>query len=667
MSIQGLAAFLSWNWTFWSALLLYSVACIGTGLIAIRLSAGARGAETLGSPVAVVGVGAALGLGLLGQFWTLLALVGQFRLAIILITLGLMAIAVLIHGPALRRNLVKQLKDARTALQLEGFGLRLVVLAIMVSIGLSFAALGRPFSGDGLALHLMIPKVAAASGMLERHWFQPGNEYFGVLGEMTFAALMRIGKADAAQMSTWAVLLVFIALLVGICERVGLGLRGKIIAIAAFASTTAVLIWIGEGKIDLIASALGLASLYLLVPRADLAPLPRHNLILAGLLAGFAVTAKLMLGFCLVVASAVLLLWTYAPPDFRTRTPWREWLVRWLVPLLSAGLLFGVFMLIGLAPQFIKNAVLLNAPLAPIGTAGTNWLVRELWYDAGTVRHIRLLYPFVLTFGEYFAQYGQLSVLVLAFLPLALFMPRPASFWHSPLTAITVAAAVAIVVWATFQGDKVVMRYILPVLLLFIPLAAAAAEHVTDPAFRPRLVRTTVIGACLATLTVTASSSLGLYYFPAQATRTVFKLAGPCERGLQWCGPMHMINRLAPDGARVFSVSSFKYDLRPDLIQCSYGHRMVAFPGDDAEQRWRWFYDQGYRFVLPDPSGNPAHLLADLDKPPAWVKVTRYEPDNPLGAIQISYDLTKGGPTAPPKTTCRQARRNAWKIEQTGS
>jgi membrane protein insertase Oxa1/YidC/SpoIIIJ len=44
-------------------------------------------------------------------------------------------------------------------------------------------------------------------------------------------------------------------------------------------------------------------------------------------------------------------------------------------------------------------------------------------------------------------------------------MPRPTSFWHSPLTAITIAAVAAIIVWAIFQGDKVVMRYILPVLL----------------------------------------------------------------------------------------------------------------------------------------------------------------------------------------------------------
>lgn len=667
MSAHGWAALLGWNWTFWSALLLYCVACVGAGVLTIRLVSGPRAAEDHGSPAAQAGLAAALGLGLLGQLWTLLALAGLFRTTVVYAVIGLMLIAFAICGRPLWHALRKASGETRVALRQERLGIRILGVMIVAWAAFTFAALGRPFSGDSLVLHMMIPKMSAASGTLERHWFQPGNEYFGVLGEMTYAALMRIGNDDVARMSTWAILFVFLGLLIGLCQRTGIGLRGKIIALAAFASTTTVLIWIAEGKIDLIASALGIASLYLLVPRPDLSPLSRHSLILAGLLAGFAITTKLMLGFCLVVSSAVLLFWTYAPAAFRTWRPWQGLSLRSLIPLFSAGLIFGAFLLLGVAPQVIKNWALLDAPFAPLGTAGTNWLVRELWYDTEAVARIRLLYPFVLTFGEYFAQYGQISVLALAFLPLALFMPRPVSYWRSPLTAITVAAVVAIIAWAAFQGDKVVMRYILPVLLLCIPLAAAAAEYVTASAFRPRIVGTTAIAACFATLYITASFAMGNYFFPAQAARTVFRTAEPCERGLQWCRPMEMVNRLAPPGARVLSISSFKYYLRADLIQCSYDHRTVIFAPDTEDQRWRWFYDQGYSFILPDPSSNPAHLLRDLDNPPAWVKVTRYQPENPLGPVQVSYDLSKGGPTAPPKVSCREARPGAWKIVPTGS
>lgn len=666
MSFRAPAIALMWHWTFWSALTIYGLACIGTGLLSFRLLAGPRAAENHSSAALYLVLAGVFGLGALGHAWMLLALGGLFIRPLVYPALALLLATAIVLGWQQWRALAGEFRELRASLRRERWGMRVLLFAALAAMVYTFTSLGRELTGDSLALHLMIPKLVAAAGTLERNWFQPGNEDFGILGEMTYAAVMLIGNADAAQMVTWPLFLAMAAVLIGICGRTGIGLRGKIVALAAVASSTAATIWVGDGKIDIIASTLGLASLYFLLPRPDLSPLPRSNLMIAGLLAGFAVTAKLILGFCLVLASAVLLLWTYAPAAVEWRRPSVRLITRSLMPLISAGLLFGVFALIGLAPHFIKNGVLLGAPFAPLGTENTGWLVRERWYDAETVTRIRLLYPFVLTFGDYWAQYGHLSVLVLAFLPLAFFLGRPDSFRRSPLTGVTVAAWVTIAGWATFQGDKVVMRYMLPVLLLCIPLAAAAAEQVTARWFRPRFLGTALIVAGVTTLYITANFSTGRYFFPHKAVRVMFGLQEPCERSLQWCMPMYMVSRLAPEGARVFAASSFKYDLRPDLIQCSYDHRHVAFPGATAEERWRWFYAQGYSFIIPDAPGNPAHLLSDLSNPPPWIKVTRYQPNNPDGPISISYDLAQGGPTAPPEIACRRSgRRNFWKIVRT--
>jgi hypothetical protein len=667
MTGHTLFELLSWNAAFWTALIAYTFACTGAGLLVLRLLGGERPSESVESPSGFFAVAFLLGLGLLGQLWLLLALAGRMTNAVVYILTGLLAAAAVVLARPHLRVVRRTLRDTFKALLNERLGIGLLLLMVLAWIIATFASLGRPFSGDSLALHMMVAKATAASGALERLWFQPGNEFYGALGEMTYAALMKLGNDDAAQMSTWIAMLASAAVLLGICERAGLGLRGRIFALTALSTSTAVLNWIGEGKVDLIATSLALGSLYWLMPRPGGVPVRYYALIIAGLLAGFAITTKLILGICFGTAAAVLLAWNEALQLALAMRGGFSMLRTPVIRLVSTGLVFGAAVLLGLLPQFIKNGLLLGHPFAPISLTENyaSWLVEERWYDAATVAHIRRLYPFVLTFGEYFAQYGQLSVLVLAFAPLCLYLRRPQSFWASPLTAISIAAFSAIFMWATWQGDKVVTRYMLPALILCIPLAAAAAEGVTARSFRPRYLGMLVIAASFAALYMTASFTIGFYYFPAQALKVMLGTALPCERGLLWCGPMDMVNRVAPEGARVLSFSSYKYYLRPDLIQCSYDHRILAFPGATTDERWRWFYSQGYNFILPDTPNNTAHLQQDLGNPPPWVVVTRYQPTDPMGPILISYDLTKGGPTQPPEMTCRQVRPRAWRVEPT--
>jgi hypothetical protein len=658
-------AALIWNFWFWGALCVYASACIGAGLLLFRAVGSTFSPDARKSPLVTLALAFFLGLGALGQLWTLVALSGQLTLAVTGPVLGLLVAAALLLGRQHCAGLGDRLREALSELRGIPLGLQLVLAGSVGLLFYSFTSLGRDLSGDPLALHMMVAKGSAASGLLERHWFQAGNEYFGLVGEMTYAVLMQIGNEDAAQMVTWVVLFAIAAVLMGICTKLGLGLRGRIVALAMLVTTSAAMNWVGEGKIDLIATGLAVASLYFVVPRRDLSALAPGELMAGGLLAGFAVTAKLMLGFCVLVIGSILLFWTHAPPTIRSHQPWTALHPRRLMPLVLAGLLFGLFALIGMAPQFIKNGVLLGAPFAPLGTSFTGWLVVELWYDADTVRHIRMLYPLVLTFGEYFAQYGNLSVLVLAFVPLAVFLPRPASFWRSPLTAVTLAAWIAIALWAMFQGDKVVMRYILPALILCIPLAAASAERVTAPEFRSRPLRVLVPASCLAALCMTAFFVTNYWYFPTRAMKVASGTAGPCERGHYFCETMEIINQAAPAGARVFSALTYKYYFRPDIFQCAFDHRGENFPGSTSESRWRWFYAQGYSFILPDPAGNPVNLVNDLANPPVWVSIKRFQPDNSRGPLQIGYDLSKGGPSSPPTVACRETRPGTWRLVQT--
>lgn len=657
----------TWSVQFFSGLALYCLACFGCGVACFRCGLSTFTAESgLGHKQPAYFVSAIFflfGLGALAQLWTLLALAGIMRIVIVGPVVVAMAIVAVVWGARHAALLRQRTAMLLFALRKERFGIRLLVIALALWMAFGLISFGRTMSGDSLALHMLIPKMVAASGALDREWFQSGNEFYGLLGEMNYAALMLLANDDAAQVFTWAASLAAAMVLVGICDRAGLGLRGKVFALAMMFSSTAVLGWIGEGKIDLFGSSIGLAGVSLLVPLRSGVPIGRRDLVIAGLLVGFAITCKLILGFCLAIMAAVLLGWTLfgeAVASLRARA---SLLRAPMVPAVASSSIFGFFVLVGLAPHFVKNGVLLGMPFAPLHFGGqqTPWFVDELWYGPETVAHIRLLYPFVLTFGEYFAQYGQLSTLVLGCLPLALFLRRPERLALSPLTAISVAAFAAIATWAVVYGDKVVTRYFLPALLLCVLLSARAAENATDRSFRPRYLGIVVIGFALAVLSMTAGYSMHVYFDASKALKVMLGTASPCERGLEWCHPMNAVNQAAPKGARVLSVSTYKYYLRPDLAQCSYD-LANAFSGRSTLERWQSFYENGYSIILPDHVGNPPSLQEDLANPPDWVIVRRDAPNDPLGPIWISYDLTKpGSPQRPPDVWCKNIRGDYWR------
>ena len=275
------------------------------------------------SPFVFLATAFLLGLGSLGQFWTLLALSGQLTRIATVPLLGLLTVTALLLGRRHRSDLAVSLRNTLDELRRAPLGLRLVLVFALASFTYSFTSLGREFSGNSLALHMMVAKAAAASGLLERHWFQAGNESYGLIGEMTYAVLIQIGRDDAAQMVTWVVLFAIAATLVGICAEVGIGLRGQIVAMTSLITSTAVLIWVGEGKIDLISTSSAPFTLFL-IPRADLSLDCRPQIwMVAGLFAGLAVATKLILGFFLVIMISLLLFWSYAPAAIRTRHPGR--------------------------------------------------------------------------------------------------------------------------------------------------------------------------------------------------------------------------------------------------------------------------------------------------------------------------------------------------------
>jgi hypothetical protein len=98
-------------------------------------------------------------------------------------------------------------------------------------------------------------------------------------------------------------------------------------------------------------------------------------------------------------------------------------------------------------PHAWKNQVLFQEPLAPFVVLNSDGFIDldQHWYSPDITRYVVATYPVALVFGQYSNMGGTLSPLLLVFLPLAFFLPRPRKWSQSLLTIITLAGLLTLV------------------------------------------------------------------------------------------------------------------------------------------------------------------------------------------------------------------------------
>lgn len=632
-------------------LLVYSAACLGGGTLALRILAYRSDTAVKQSAGTMLATAFALGQGLLASLWLLLALVGWFLRPVVIGVVVILALSGAILAWDWIRGFTRQVVLIWRELRSDTWGWQSLAGLTMLLCLAWITSIGRPLDGDASAFYMVLPKVVAASHRLVP---LPGLEGFtnlGLQGEMHYAALMALQSPDAARMFAWPTILAGAVILLALGRRVGLGRRGQWIALAGLFTSSAVIYLSGDGKVDLFAVPFGLAAYYWVLqvrngPR-------RLALWLTGLFSGFAIVAKLSYLPVMAPGIVLLLVWQYwediRDPIKRKQT---------LVTVTTAGLQIFVGLLLALTPHLIQNGILYHNPFSPFGSNTMGW-AEQLWFGPETTRRIVLTYPLALTFGMYWAQYGDISPLVLAFLPLGLLLPRPRSFLASPLVAVTLAALVGLVVYAVFFPSVLAPRYFLVVLLLLILFPARAAEFVSQNDSRPRWLAAGVMGVTDITLIVTGLYFLGNVFYPFNMYQYLTGNLSECARGQTiYCDAMTAINGAAKPGDRVYLMSFYRYWLRPDLIQCVLTSSGVPL---GADERWAYLYAQNVSFLLADKATHSAEIDAlDLSNPPGWLelKLLYSNGDGTLMAYQIKWV----DPPTQISETCQQLNPPAWDI-----
>lgn len=629
-------------------LLLYSLACIGTGVLTLRVFAH-RPEET---PMTEIALAFLFGQGILGSFFIFPALAGMFTLPIILGMLIPLACWGTWHlfrtsgtvCPAINQ-LCREFRSAPLAWQIT----TVLVVFILLAGGCSVVA---EITDDARAFYMVLPKVVAASHRLVPLPLYEDFSVVGLTAEMQLAALFLLGMpGGSARLFCWLTVLAGAVILVAISKRAGLGRRGQIIALAMLATSTAVAWLWGSGKTDFFAAAFGLCAYYYALKSWD-QDSRKHAVLLAGLFTAFAIVAKLSYLVPFLPSVLILLYW---PEMQNLAQTWRSRKQRLalLRRCVTVAVLFGAVAAIAFVPQLTKNWMLYGDALKTLG-GGFQWFSPE------TTRRIVLTYPLVLTYGSYWAQFGNMSPLLLAFLPLALLAPCPQKPWNGPVAALATASLAGVVIWVMLFPSVPMPRYFLATLLLLIVPASLAAEQFSSMG---RISAHVVWAGTLLILLLFYKVYSPFFFNWKDAYRNVVSgqtEGAPSGAEVNSYPVYQALNLVADPGARVFTLTYFKFLLRPDLIQCATrsSERPTSLDAEKPEGFWRRMHTQGFTFLLAEDAYNEIAVDRLIKTKPAWVAFEPVARQGTWRAYRISYQ------NAPEKIqwVTREVAPGAWDV-----
>ena len=503
--------------------------------------------ETLG--LAAPATCFALGLGLYSSLWTLVGLAGVFYPWLVW---SVLAFSFLVGMRQSLRQMRLLLHKARCAasnlLRLENPLWQALALGAIALAAKGFFTIGRTLTGDSIAFYMAWPKVMAASHILLP---LPGYDTFsqiGIHGELHLAALMAMGLGEWSRIFDWIVVLASCPMLAAMGAQAGLGRRGQWISVFMLLTSSAIFACMGSGKTDLFGLLPGLAACYW-VWRLD----GRPAAILLGLFAGWAIVAKLSYVAPMAVALPLLLIWRvwlYSEQETKQKRRLFLTLCFW------SGLAF----ICALAPHLLKNLMHFNNPFAPLSSNGVGW-ADQTWFSPSTTKRLLLTYPLALTFGSYWGQFGNISWLVLAFLPLVVMLPKSGPLRRNPLAAYSAAAFLGLASLVALWPSMLSPRYFFPQYFLFCLPAAAGAEAVTrrNGLFLLKAALTWCLGITLYWAWIMYAPSSDIAY----PQRTIQTLLTGRVSPEQWRHPfaasMEAANeRLAP-GSRLMLLTYFRY------------------------------------------------------------------------------------------------------------
>lgn len=588
--------------SIFTSLTFYISACLGTGIIFLRIIK-IKSSDFETSPATEVATYFLLGQGLLANVWVFLSLSGLFSKIVVQSVVGIFFIVCVLLGHRTIISLAKQMLVVVNEFKHTNWQWKLLLVTTIVMWLSWITSIGRPPTADATRFYLALPKVVSASQHLK---VLPGYEEvasLGLQGEMHFAAFMTLKSPITIQLFSWLTLTAGCLLLLALGRNIGLDRHAQLLVFCIVFTSSAVIELSGSGKTDLFALAFSFAAYYWIFKINKKWILTS---LLTGLFSGLAIVAKISYIANFLPSLIFILIWKF------------------FIDLKNKNHQFLPFMVIGLSAVFIaiqmpiKNQILFSNPLAPYGMAD---LVDQVWYGPDTVNRIRLTLPFAIVFGDYWAQVGGISPLLLMFAPLLITLRKPRYIIESPTAVLSIAALFGLLFWIFYRPAAFAPRYFLGcALIISIPISKAAREFSHNN-------NKMIIATSMITIISVYTFYYGRIFVPL---RTIEFINNPenCFSKTH-CELISTINNNLDIGERIFMNDSFRYWLRPDTIQCALSTQetQTYLSLETSEQRWKYVVGRGFHSILVTDFDRPLSdtIKADLLDIPDWLEVTIIE------------------------------------------
>ncbi len=594
-----------------------------------------------------------LGQAVLANVWLLLGIQSWLNQTVVLGVLLGFAVA----GAPFARSGISGL-PVKIGEEIRWWSLQRVILRITIAASLlvfilfGIGAFLSPPVGDSEAFYMVYPKIIAASERIvpmPTYW---DFSQIGLMGEMHFAALIQLSSVQAAKLFVWPISLAAAIMLMGVTAESGVGRIGQWFAVIILLSSTAFTQHISDGKVDLFAAALGISAFYWAL-KASGRVWRKSALAITGLCTGFAVVAKLPYVVAVVPSIFLLVMGRHYITEVRTKG-------RGLLSMCSVAAQLALWTTIAVIPHMIKNDLLFGAPLTPlIGSPELTALTDQVWFSPEMTRRIVLTYPYALVFGHYYMQEGRLSFLLLVFLLLALGLPRAKPLLHSSLAQITMTALLGTVLWVFLKPSVLAPRYILATLLMFIPLAAGAAEYAYQIEKKSPWVWTAVLGFLI--LALVRDTYRPVRKWPFYLIRYAKGEFSNCELASEYCPSLTAVNRLAAPGARIYFAGYYSFWLRADLLQCRQAREdeKVLASSKTMSGKWAKLFEHGFEYVIIDKVTHRSELASFETLPaPTWLETEKIWEDRRV----LIYKIKSKDERRSAKAGCRQISGPAWDV-----